>query len=131
MASLELRILPVYSLYHPTASINGMRLLQHQVETQEAFHDPDIDVVINIAMTGDGKSIAGYLPAFQPKEGTDPYVIAMYPTNELIKDQYMEISGGVHVYILCTTRSLIVKCLSITRPAFFGDRQSFWRRWRK
>ncbi len=88
MTSLDLHILPVYSLYHPTASINGMRLLQHQVETQEAFHDPDIDVVINIAMTGDGKSIAGYLPVFQPKEGTDPYVIAMYPTNELIKDQY-------------------------------------------
>ena len=91
MASLDLHILPVYSLYHPTASINGMRLLQHQVETQEAFHNPDTDVIINIAMTGDGKSIAGYLPVYQSR--ADTHVIAMYPTNELIKDQYYAIEG--------------------------------------
>jgi CRISPR-associated endonuclease/helicase Cas3 len=93
MSSLDLHILPVYSLYHPTASINGMRLLQHQMETLEAFHNADIDVVINVAMTGDGKSVAGYLPTFQPRGDSDTHVIAMYPTNELIKDQYYAIEG--------------------------------------
>jgi CRISPR-associated endonuclease/helicase Cas3 len=86
MNSLHIHILPVYSLYHPTERLNGMRLLQHQVETLAAFRDPEVDVVINIAMTGDGKSIAGYLPAFQSQDETQ--VIAMYPTNELIKDQF-------------------------------------------
>jgi CRISPR-associated endonuclease/helicase Cas3 len=60
-----------------------MRLLRHQVETLEAFHDENIDVIFNTAMTGDGKSLAAYLPAFQDGKS----VIAMYPTNELILDQ--------------------------------------------
>jgi CRISPR-associated endonuclease/helicase Cas3 len=85
MLSLDVRISPVYSAYHPTARLNGMRLLQHQVETLEAFRDPEIDVVINTAMTGDGKSLAAYLSIFQGQE--DLHVIAMYPTNELIRDQ--------------------------------------------
>ncbi len=80
-----LDILPVYSAYHPTEQIGATRLLRHQVTTWEAFNDPDIDVVINTAMTGDGKSLAAYLPAFR----NDKYVIAMYPTNELIRDQHV------------------------------------------
>jgi len=60
-----------------------MQLHKHQVETWQAFHDPEVDVIFNVAMTGDGKSVAGYLPAF--KDGK--HVIAMYPTNELIRDQ--------------------------------------------
>ncbi len=44
----------------------------------------DVDVIFNTAMTGDGKSLAGYLPAFQDGKS----IIAMYPTNELIQDQY-------------------------------------------
>ena len=86
MNGLDLHILPVYSLYNPKSDINGMRLLQHQVETLEAFHNDEIDVVINVAMTGDGKSIASYLPVFQSE--VDTFVLAMYPTNELIKDQH-------------------------------------------
>ncbi len=34
-------------------------------------------------MTGDGKSLAAYLPVFQQQK----HVIAMYPTNELVQDQ--------------------------------------------
>ncbi|MEZ4867299.1 MAG: hypothetical protein R3C14_38600 [Caldilineaceae bacterium] len=42
----------------------GWRLSQHQVETYCALTDPQgPDVVINTAMTGDGKSLAGQLPA--------------------------------------------------------------------
>ena len=89
MAPIYLHILPVYSELHPTSAIGGLRLLKHQVETLEAFRDPNIDVVFNTAMTGDGKSLAAYLPVF--KEGKR--IIAMYPTNELIQDQYYALSG--------------------------------------
>jgi CRISPR-associated endonuclease/helicase Cas3 len=61
-----------------------MQLHTHQVETLEAFRDPDVDVIFNTAMTGDGKSLAAYLPAFQEQRN----VIAMYPTNEWIRDQH-------------------------------------------
>lgn len=94
MEALYLHILPVYSAYHSTEKIGEMRLQQHQVETLDAFHDADIDVVINIAMTGDGKSIAGYLPAIREQK----HAVAMYPTNELIRDQYGALSQyGPHL----------------------------------
>ena len=82
--SISLHILPVYSAYHATAQIGTTRLLKHQVETWEAFNNPDIDVVMNTAMTGDGKSLAAYLPVFRDNK----CVVAMYPTNELIRDQH-------------------------------------------
>ena len=88
MHSNKLGILPVYSLYHSNMYLNSTRLLKHQVETWEAFHDPETDVIFNIAMTGDGKSLAAYLPAFQ--EGQ--HALAVYPTNELIHDQYFSLS---------------------------------------
>lgn len=81
----NLSILPVYSAYHPDACIGPARLLKHQVATLEAFQNPDIDVIFNTAMTGDGKSLAAYLPAFRSR---DVRLLAMYPTNELIQDQY-------------------------------------------
>lgn len=81
-----LRILPVYSEIHsdPAYQFGPIRLLRHQVETWEAFGDNEIDVVINTAMTGDGKSLAAYMPALKDRK----CVVAMYPTNELIRDQY-------------------------------------------
>jgi CRISPR-associated endonuclease/helicase Cas3 len=84
--TLKISILPVYSeLYTgPGQEIGSIHLLKHQVETLAAFNDPDIDVIFNVAMTGDGKSLAAYLPAFQQKKS----IIAMYPTNELVQDQY-------------------------------------------
>lgn len=89
MDSSFLRILPVYSQYHADEHIGSTRLLKHQVETSRAFHDPQVDVVFNTAMTGDGKSLAAYLPAFQEEQ----YVIAMYPTNELVQDQFRALEG--------------------------------------
>ncbi|MFL5659162.1 MAG: type I-D CRISPR-associated helicase Cas3' [Ktedonobacteraceae bacterium] len=84
--TLRLAILPVYSAEHPDPHyhIGSMQLLKHQVATWEAFQDPDVDVIFNTAMTGDGKSLAAYLPAF--REGKT--VIGMYPTNELVQDQH-------------------------------------------
>ncbi|HEU5382947.1 MAG TPA: type I-D CRISPR-associated helicase Cas3' [Ktedonobacteraceae bacterium] len=85
MNDLPLCILPVYSAYDSHAQIGSIRLLRHQIETWEAFRDPAVDVIFNTAMTGDGKSLAAYLPAFQEQQN----VIAMYPTNELVQDQFM------------------------------------------
>src|SRR5436305_10580833 len=89
MKAFALNILPVYSAFHATAQMNGVRLLQHQAETLDAYNHPDVDVIINTAMTGDGKSLAAYLPAFQQQHK----VVAMYPTNELIKDQGFALLG--------------------------------------
>ena len=83
MVPISISILPVYSALHPT-HIGGVQLHTHQVETLQAFRNPDIDVIFNIAMTGDGKSLAAYLPTFQDHK----HVIALYPTNELIRDQH-------------------------------------------
>lgn len=63
------------------------QLSQHQLETYRALIAPDVDVVINTAMTGDGKSLAAYLPTLIH----DCSVLAMYPTNELIRDQYQQL----------------------------------------
>src|SRR5713101_9680653 len=84
--TLRLAIRPVYSEEHadPKYHIGSVQLLKHQVATWEAFKDLNVDVIFNTAMTGDGKSLAAYLPAFQ--EGKT--VIGMYPTNELVQDKY-------------------------------------------
>jgi CRISPR-associated endonuclease/helicase Cas3 len=65
----------------------GWQLATHQKEVYDALHDPDIDVVFDTAMTGDGKSLAAYLPLLRPKgQGLGNGIFA-YPTNELIRDQ--------------------------------------------
>ena len=88
---LRLHIHPVYSEENldPNYQIGSIRLLKHQVATYEAFNDPNIDVIFNTAMTGDGKSLAAYLPVFQQHK----HIIAMYPTNELVQDQYNSLPG--------------------------------------
>lgn len=59
----------------------------HQVATLEALRNPDVDVVFNTAMTGDGKSLAAYLQAMIGRN----YTLAMYPTNELARDQEKQV----------------------------------------
>ncbi|MFV9505873.1 MAG: type I-D CRISPR-associated helicase Cas3' [Oscillochloridaceae bacterium umkhey_bin13] len=91
---MRLTTLPVYSRLADAADVPtniaqrlpaGWQLSQHQLATYEALCRDDVDVVINTAMTGDGKSLAGLLPllANDRHEGT----LALYPTNELIRDQ--------------------------------------------
>ncbi|HET9999627.1 MAG TPA: type I-D CRISPR-associated helicase Cas3', partial [Ktedonobacteraceae bacterium] len=88
---LCLHILPVYSekSSEPESQIGSVRLLRHQFETWEAFQDPNVDVIFNVTMTGDGKSLAGYLPTFMQGK----HVTAAYPTNELVKDQRRGLEG--------------------------------------
>ncbi|MBD2329206.1 type I-D CRISPR-associated helicase Cas3' [Alkalinema sp. FACHB-956] len=62
---------------------NGWTLSWHQLETLKALRDPNVDVVFHAGMTGDGKSLAAQLPVLQG----DMCAIALYPTNELVRDQ--------------------------------------------
>lgn len=84
---IKLKAKPLYSRKADAVPIGGcpdsLEFRQHQVETYRAIQDPDVQVIFNTAMTGDGKSLAAYLPALTQGKS----ILAMYPTNELIKDQ--------------------------------------------
>lgn len=68
---------------------SGWRLSEHQLETYEALTGGQYDVVINTAMTGDGKSLAAYLPAL----ASGVNLMALYPTNELARDQELQLES--------------------------------------
>ncbi|MFN8440681.1 MAG: type I-D CRISPR-associated helicase Cas3' [Caldilineaceae bacterium] len=70
----------------------GWQLSQHQVDTYLALTATDgPDVIFNTAMTGDGKSLAGQLPALV--KGWEHSIFATYPTNELIHDQERQVQS--------------------------------------
>lgn len=73
------------------SEINGRRLSQHQVRTYELLKDPNYDVIFNSALTGDGKSLAAYLPALLNERQT----MGLYPTNELGRDQERQVSSYI------------------------------------
>ncbi|MGB7416590.1 MAG: type I-D CRISPR-associated helicase Cas3', partial [Thermosynechococcaceae cyanobacterium] len=56
----------------------------HQVQTYAEVKQGDADVIFSTAVTGDGKSLAAYLPALR-----DPRfrIMGLYPTIELVEDQ--------------------------------------------
>ena len=74
--------------------LEGWTLAWHQLETLKALRNPDIDVVINTAMTGDGKSLAAYLEVLQGNS----YAIGLYPTNELARDQETQTKGYIEKF---------------------------------
>ena len=90
---IKLKVKPVYSRKAKVAPIKvcpaGLEFRQHQVESYRAILDPDVEVIFNTAMTGDGKSLAAYLPALTQGKS----ILAMYPTNELIEDQNRQVQG--------------------------------------
>ena len=67
-------------------------LSEHQALTLRHLRDPDVDIVFNTAMTGDGKSLAAYLPVLKAQSG-DGSALAMYPTNALIQDQLRQVKN--------------------------------------
>ncbi|MBE9213236.1 type I-D CRISPR-associated helicase Cas3' [Plectonema cf. radiosum LEGE 06105] len=73
---------------------SGWSLSWHQLETLKALRDPNIDVIINTAMTGDGKSLAAYLEVLQGEFSA----IGLYPTNELARDQEIQIKGYIDIF---------------------------------
>ncbi|TVP63586.1 MAG: type I-D CRISPR-associated helicase Cas3' [Nodularia sp. (in: Bacteria)] len=91
----KITLKPVYSQTVPTP--DGVKLPKnwslswHQLATLEALRDPNIEVVFNTAMTGDGKSLAAYLEVLQGEFSA----IGLYPTNELARDQETQIKGYI------------------------------------
>ena len=92
MDEYRIRLCSVYS--EPALEIpaeislpSGWKLAWHQVETYKALQDPNIDVVFNTAMTGDGKSLAAYLQILQGRD----CAIGLYPTNALAEDQEIQV----------------------------------------
>lgn len=88
MTEYSITLKPVYS--SPALALlgniklpPGWTLSWHQAETVKALRDPKVDLVFNTAMTGDGKSLAAFLEVLQG----DCNAIALYPTNELARDQ--------------------------------------------
>lgn len=69
-----------------TETAPGIRLATHQREAWDAIHNPEIQVVFDTALTGDGKTLAGLLPAVKERRSSGKALFA-YPTNELIRDQ--------------------------------------------
>ncbi len=92
MTEYSITLKPVYSC-PATELLKDVKLPQewalswHQVATLEALRDSNVDVVINTAMTGDGKSLAGQLEVLQGECSA----ISLYPTNELARDQEIQI----------------------------------------
>jgi CRISPR-associated endonuclease/helicase Cas3 len=72
----------------------GWKLSWHQIETLKALRDPNIDVVFNTAMTGDGKSLAAYLDVLQG----NCFAIALYPTNALASDQETQVEDYIEQF---------------------------------
>lgn len=84
-AEEEVRQLGLWEKLPTNSDGSRWQLSQHQVDTYRALTTDDVDVVFNTAMTGDGKSLAGQLPALI--QGAWSLFMAMYPTNELVQDQ--------------------------------------------
>lgn len=97
--SYTLTLKPVYSCPASEVPANielptGWNLAWHQAETIKALRDPNIDIVFNTAMTGDGKSLAAYLESLQ----NDFFAIGLYPTNELARDQESQLQKYVDTF---------------------------------
>jgi CRISPR-associated endonuclease/helicase Cas3 len=56
----------------------------HQAQTYAAVTQGEADVIFNTAATGDGKSLAAYLPGLMDKNFR---IMGLYPTIELVDDQ--------------------------------------------
>ncbi|MFQ6120958.1 MAG: type I-D CRISPR-associated helicase Cas3' [Methanosarcinales archaeon] len=96
---MEVITQPVYSKYGKCnlKLPSGYKLYTHQIETIECFQDDEVDVIFNISMTGDGKTLASYLPVLVGEENASA-VIGMYPTNELIKDQCSQVQTYIEEF---------------------------------
>lgn len=99
MSNYSISLKPVYSCPADNSCNDvilpeGWQLSWHQLETWKALQDPDIDVVLNAAMTGDGKSLAALLNVLQGES----CAIALYPTNELARDQETQIKTYIEKF---------------------------------
>lgn len=97
---MRIKLLSTWSEYASEPEIApGIKLVTHQQEVWNAICDPEIQVVFDTALTGDGKTLAGLLPAVRERKSLGKGLFA-YPTNELIRDQarqFGEWSGRLDV----------------------------------
>lgn len=127
---MQLRLLAVYSkvadptMIPPTLAAAlppGLQLSQHQLDTYQALCDPTFLMVINTAMTGDGKSLAGQLPLLVD----NAHSLALYPTNELIRDQYQSVLHAFPRWGHSPTRAALLygaRLDELADEALFGGR---------
>jgi CRISPR-associated endonuclease/helicase Cas3 len=59
-------------------------LSSHQAETYKQITQSDADIIFNTSATGDGKSLAAYLPGLLDRQFR---TMGLYPTIELVEDQ--------------------------------------------
>lgn len=129
MKEVQIQILPVYSRIANSTDVPshvakqlppGWQLSEHQIRTYNALLRGDTEVVFNTAMTGDGKSLAAYLPAL-----IDGYhAFGMYPTIELSRDQERQFEKYCRQF-RCRLTCLPLWGMEITRLA---AEQNFKRR---
>lgn len=82
---LEVHSLGIWDRLPLKTDGTSWKLSQHQVETYKALTNPSgPEIILNTAMTGDGKSLAAYLPVLID---ANYHTFGMYPTNELSRDQ--------------------------------------------
>lgn len=137
---LKLKVLPVHSAPAEERVVaRGLmqkppsfwQLSKHQLDTLQAINRSECNVIFNVAMTGDGKSLAAYLPALMEDRPT----LAMYPTNELIRDQQRQVES--YQRLLGTDRPIGVmfsEKLYEIRSEFDLDVQAKaidWQTWQK
>jgi CRISPR-associated endonuclease/helicase Cas3 len=95
----RIKLKPVYSSPADGSSEKvhlpeGWALSWHQLETLKALRDDTVNVVFNVAMTGDGKSLAAQLRVLQGES----CAIALYPTNELARDQEAQTKHYIEIF---------------------------------
>lgn len=66
----------------------------HQVEMQEIIEEKDEMVVVNMTVTGGGKTYSYSVPVMR----TDMFAIVVFPTNPLIEDQFRTINELATTY---------------------------------
>ncbi len=71
-----------------------IKLRMHQVKTIRELRDGTAPILVNTAMTGDGKSLIGQFRLWYEKLRT----FTMYPTNELIVDQWRSLDKLLSIW---------------------------------
>ena len=105
MAELKLELGPIYSRLAIATDLKGLsverlppkyqdNLRYHQARLWQVYNDPNLDVIFDTALTGDGKSLAGQLPMLTQNQ----CVLLTYPTNELIKDQSRQVERYIQEF---------------------------------
>jgi len=97
---MKIKLLSTWSELSPESTeISGIKLATHQQAVWDAIQNPEFQVIFDTALTGDGKTLAGLLPAVKERKSLGKGLFA-YPTNELIRDQARQLdewSGKLNV----------------------------------